>query len=173
MADRAMDVYLNDHLAGATLGSNLAEQIRDRHEGTPLGDIMRTIAAQVEEDRQTLIELMERMDVSRNPVKQATGWVAEKASRVKFSGVVSGEPDHGAFMALEILTLGVVGKLSLWQALEQVKGDYPELVSADLDGLIARAEAQHGTLEQQRLAAGRHALVSDGGRARQRAVPEP
>jgi hypothetical protein len=38
MADRAMDVYLNDHLAGATLGSNLAEQIRDRHEGTPLGD---------------------------------------------------------------------------------------------------------------------------------------
>jgi hypothetical protein len=161
MADRAMDVYLNDHLAGATLGSNLAEQIRDRHEGTPLGDIMRTIAAQVEEDRRTLIELMERMDVSRNPVKQATGWVAEKASRVKFSGVVSGEPDHGAFMALETLTLGVVGKLSLWQALEQVKGDYPALASADLEGLIARAQAQHGTLEQQRLAAGRHALASE------------
>jgi hypothetical protein len=155
-----MDVYLNDHLAGATLGSNLAEQIRDRHEGTPLGEIMRTIAAQVEEDRRTLIELMERMGVSRNPVKQATGWVAEKASRVKFSGVASGEPDHGAFMALESLTLGVAGKLSLWQALEQVKGDYPELASVDLDGLIARAQAQHGTLEQQRLAAGRHALAS-------------
>jgi hypothetical protein len=162
MADRAMDVYLNDHLAGATLGSNLAEQIRDRHEGTPLGDVMRRIAAQVEEDRRTLIGLMERLDVSRNPVKQATGWVAEKASRVKFSGVVSGEPDHGAFMALESLTLGVAGKLSLWQALEQVKGDYPALASADLDGLIARAQAQHDTLEQQRLAAGRRALASGG-----------
>jgi hypothetical protein len=161
MADRAIDVYLNDHLAGATLGSNLAEQIRDRHEGTPLGEVMRTIAAQVEEDRQTLIELMERMDVSSNPVKQAAGWVAEKASRVKFSGVVSGEPDHGAFMALESLTLGVAGKLSLWQALEQVKGDYPALASADLDGLVARAQAQHGTLEQQRLAAGRRALASE------------
>jgi hypothetical protein len=161
MADRALDVYLNDHLAGATLGSNLAEQIRDRHEGTPLGEVMRTIAAQVEEDRQALIDLMERLDVSRNPVKQATGWVAEKASRVKFSGVVSGEPDHGAFMALESLTLGVAGKLSLWQALEQVKGDYPELASADLDGLIARAQAQHGKLEQQRLAAGRRALASE------------
>jgi hypothetical protein len=162
MADRAMEVYLNDHLAGATLGSNLAEQIRDRHEGTPLGDVMRTIAEQVEEDRRTLIGLMERLDVSRNPVKQATGWVAEKASRVKFSGVVSGEPDHGAFMALESLTLGVAGKLSLWQALEQVKGDYPALASADLDALIARAQAQHRTLEQQRLAAGRRALASGG-----------
>jgi hypothetical protein len=157
-----MDVYLNDHLAGATLGSNLAEQIRDRHEGTALGDAMRTIAAQVEEDRRTLIDLMERLDVSRNPVKQATGWVAEKASRVKFSGAVSGEPDHGAFMALESLTLGVVGKLSLWQALAQVKGDYPELASTDLDGLIARARAQHDTLEEQRLAAGKRALANDG-----------
>lgn len=27
-----------------------------------------------------------RMDIARNPLKQATGWVAEKASRVKFSG---------------------------------------------------------------------------------------
>jgi hypothetical protein len=51
MADKAMDVYLNDHLAGATLGSELAEQIRNRHEGTPLGEVMRSIAPQVEEDR--------------------------------------------------------------------------------------------------------------------------
>jgi hypothetical protein len=162
MADRAMDVYLNDHLAGATLGSNLAAQIRDRHEGTPLGEVMRTIAAQVEEDRRTLIALMERLDVSSNPVKRASGWVAEKASQVKFSGVASGEPDHGAFMALESLTLGVLGKLSLWQALEQVESDYPQLAPADLDELVARAEAQHATLEQQRLAAGKRALANDG-----------
>jgi hypothetical protein len=43
-----MDVYLNDHLAGAMLGSDLAEQIRDRHEGTPLGDVMGSIAPEIE-----------------------------------------------------------------------------------------------------------------------------
>ena len=37
MADKAMDVYLNDHLAGAMLGSALAKQLREEHEGTPLG----------------------------------------------------------------------------------------------------------------------------------------
>ncbi len=40
MADKAMDVYLNDHLAGAKLGSDLAKQLRARSEGTPLGDVM-------------------------------------------------------------------------------------------------------------------------------------
>jgi hypothetical protein len=158
MTDRTMDVYLNDHMAGAMLGSELAEQIRDRHEGTPLGDLMGSIAAQIEEDRQTLIDLMEQMNVSRNPFKQASGWLAEKASRVKFSGLTSGEPDQSAFMALESLTLGVAGKACLWRALKEVASQYPPLASTDLDELIERAEAQHATLERERLAAGIRAL---------------
>lgn len=158
MADKAMDVYLNDHLAGATLGSDLAEQIRNRHEGTPLGEVMRSIAPQVEEDRQTLLDLMERMGTSKNPVKQASGWLAEKASRVKFSGAVSGEPDHGAFMALESLTLGVEGKMSLWKALKEVADRYPPLASMNLDELIDRAVEQHSALESERLTAARRAL---------------
>lgn len=93
------------------LGSDLAEQIRDGHEGTRLGDVMASIAAQVEEDRQTLLDLMERMGTSKTPVKQATGWIAEKASRAKFSGITSRGREHGAFMALESLTLGVEGNV--------------------------------------------------------------
>ena len=33
MADKPMDTYLDDHLAGSTLGIDLAKQIRDRSEG--------------------------------------------------------------------------------------------------------------------------------------------
>jgi hypothetical protein len=161
MPDRAMQVYLNDHLAGAMLGSDLAQQIRDQNEGTRLGDLMGPIASQIEEDRRTLLDLMKRMGTSRNPLKQATGWVAEKASRAKFSGIVSGEPDQGAFMALESLTLGVEGKASMWKALKEVASEYPPLASTDLDELINRAEAQHSALEQERLVAGRRALRSD------------
>lgn len=91
------------------------------------------IAPQIEEDRDTLVDLMERLDTSKNLVKQATTWVAEKASRVKFGGASSGEADHGAFMALETLTLGVEGKASLWIALEEVADRYPALQATDLD----------------------------------------
>jgi hypothetical protein len=162
MADRALDVYLNDHLAGAVVGSNLAEQIRQRHEGSRLGEVMSSIAPEIEEDRQELVLLMERMNISRNPVKQATGWLAEKASRVKFSGLGSGEPDQSAFMALEALTLGVEGKVSLWTALKTVQSQYPSLASTNLDELLARATKQHSALERERLTAASAALANSG-----------
>jgi hypothetical protein len=159
MAHKAMDVYLNDHLAGAMLGSDLAEQIHDANEGTPLGDLMATIAPQIEADRQTLIDLMERMDTSKNPVKQVTTWLAEKTSRPKFSGLTSGEPELGTFLALEALTLGVEGKASLWKALKEVEARYEPLRSIDLDGLLERAMSQHDALERERVAAAGRALT--------------
>jgi hypothetical protein len=165
MADRAIDLYLNDHLAGAMLGGDLAEQIRQRHEGTPLGDLMAPIAAEIQEDRQILADLMERMHTPKNPLKQAAGWVAEKASRVKFSGAMSGEADYSAFMALETLALGVQGKAGMWRALKQVQSQYPPLASTDLDNLLERANAQYSTLERERLAAGAGALGNGGDHA--------
>ncbi len=161
MSDKALDVYLNDHLAGAMLGSDLAAGIRDRHEGTPLGDVMASIATEIEQDRQTLVGLMDRMDIPRNRVKQATGWLAEKASRVKFDGLSSGAPEQGAFMALESLALGVAGKACLWRVIKEVAAQYPPLASTNFDELLARAESQHTTLERERLEAGRRALESD------------
>jgi len=158
MADKAMDVYLNDHLAGAMLGSALAERLREENEGTPLGDAMSSLAPAIEEDRQTLIDLMDRMGTSRNPVKQATTWLAEQAARLKFSGLTSGEPKVGTFMALENLTLGVEGKVSLWKALKEVAAQYESLDSMKLDDLIERAEAQHDALERERIAAGTRAF---------------
>jgi hypothetical protein len=159
MADKAMDIYLNDHLAGAMLGSNLAEQIRSHNRGTPLGELMGSLAPQIEQDRQTLIGLMQRIDTSKNPVKQAGAWITEKASRVKFRGLTSGEPELGTFMAVETLALGVWGKLSLWRALAQVAEQHPAIASVDLDDLIARAQNQYDLLERERLAAGRRALA--------------
>ena len=159
MADKAMDVYLNDHLGGATLGVNLADQIAEHAEGTRLADVMATLHAQIEEDRETLVALMEQLDVGRNPVKQATTWLAEKASRPKFSGLTSGEPDVGYFMALESMMLGVTGKLSLWHALERVADRYPAIAATDLDELIRRATLQRDTLEEERLRTAERALV--------------
>jgi hypothetical protein len=82
--------------------------------------------------------------------------VAEKASRLKFTGLVSGEPDYGVFMALESLTLGVTGRACLWRALKEGESHYPALVTTDLDELISRAESQHAALEGARLSAGKN-----------------
>ena len=159
MADKAMDIYLNDHLAGAMVGSNLAQQIRSRNRGTPLGELMGLLAPQIEEDRRTLIGLMQRIGTSKNPVKQAGGWITEKATRLKFWGPTSGAPELGTFLAVESLALGVLGKLSLWKALAQVADQHPAIASVNLDELIDRAQNQYDLLEGERLAAGRRALA--------------
>jgi hypothetical protein len=149
MAAAALDKYLNDHLA---------RQIRSRSRGTSPGELMASLAPQIEADRQSLIELMRRVDSPRRPVRQAGGWVAAQATRIKFWGPTAGAPELGTFLALESLALGVQGKLSLWKALEQVADGHPAIASEDLAVLIERAESQYDALERERLAAGRRAL---------------
>ena len=111
------------------LGTDLAEHIKAQSHGTPLGLVMESLAPQIEQDREALIELMRSWSSSTNPVKQATSWVVEKASRVKFSGMTSGDPELGTFMALEALALGVRGKACMWTALKQVADEHAPIAS--------------------------------------------
>ena len=158
MADGALDTYLNDHLAGAMFGSNLAEHVHARAEGTPLGELMKSLASEIEEDRQSLVDVMDSVGTVKSVVKQATTWVAEKTSRGKFGGLVGTDHVLGTFMALEAPSLGVEGKQALWTALRAVADRYPALNPAELDRLIERARAQRRILERERMEAAREAL---------------
>lgn len=149
---KALGTYLNDHLGGAMIGSELAGQIRDRAVGTPLGDLVDRLASEIHQDRQSLVDLMEQLGVDRNHVKEATAWVAERVSRIKFSGRLAGSDELGLFGALETLSLGVEGKLALWVALSTVADDHPAIASAGIDTLIERARSQHEALERERVA---------------------
>jgi hypothetical protein len=151
MEHDALTIYLNDHLAGATLGCDHARQLEEMSKDTPFGPTMTRLAKEIEDSRDTLVELMARLDATRNPVKQAGAWVAEKVGRFKFSGLSSADRELGRYLTLEMMSLGVQGQWSLWTALERVCSQYPELQATDLTGLIARAEAQRDALETERL----------------------
>jgi hypothetical protein len=162
MTHDALSTYLNDHLAGATLGCAHARQLEKISAETPFGPTMTRLAAEIEEDRDTLVELMERLEAKRNPVKQASAWISEKAGRLKFSGLSSGNRGLGRFLTLEAMSVGVQGKWLLWTSLDRISGEFPELQAADLTGLIGRAEAQREALEVERL---RTAEMTLGGAA--------
>lgn len=159
MANKALETYLNDHLAGSRLGVDLANKIVEQAQGTPLEAPMTQVATEIEEDREKLVEIMERVGATENPVKQATAWFAEKASRLKLGGITGGD-DHEfeVFMSLETLALGVAGKLGLWEALEQQAGHHEGLDQAELVSLADRARSQLDVLMRERLAAAARAL---------------
>ena len=158
MAHRPIDVYLNDHLAGATFGADLARQLEARTEGTAFQPETSRLAAEIEADLDTLSDLMERLGVTRNPGKQVAAWVAEKASRLKLTGVTSGNDEIGMLLSIEALSLGVDGKAALWATLRELRGHYPELASSDLDHLLQRAQSQRQILETARIAAAKRSL---------------
>jgi hypothetical protein len=166
---KALETYLNDHLAGSRLGVDLANQLAERCEGTPHEASMKRIAAEIDEDRDKLTEIMARVGASENQIKQATAWVGEKASRLKLGdlgGLIgSHDEDYGLFMSIETLKLGVIGKLGLWEALLQQATHHDGLDPVELGTLATRARGQADELERARLQVGARALDADGGAA--------
>jgi hypothetical protein len=159
-SNELLSTYLNDHLAGAAAGVELAEKLGANHEGTPFGTAVAAVAEEIKADRDTLQALMERLGIGKSPVKQAAGWVFEKATRLRFNRQLTGSDALTRLLETETLSLGIEGKLALWQALKGIDGLDTELGRADFDRLIFRARQQREALEPYRLEAAAEAFTA-------------
>jgi hypothetical protein len=56
---QGLETYLNDHLAGAAAGSELASKISSEYAGTRFGPFLAELARDIDQDKVTLEELME------------------------------------------------------------------------------------------------------------------
>jgi hypothetical protein len=151
MTRNLLAIYLNDHLAGATGGLELARRARGANEGTPLGEFLERLAVEIEEDRESLLEVMKKLGVRRDPVKVVAGWTGEKMGRLKLNGQVRGYSPLSRVIELEGLHLGVTGKLELWRTLQRTSEE--RLAGIDLEALVKRAETQRRGLATHRRAA--------------------
>jgi hypothetical protein len=158
VSSKLLHIYLTDHLAGATAGVALAQRVAKHNAGTPAGRRLAQVAHEIEVDRDTLTHLMSDLGMRRSPVKNATSWMAERLSRLKPNGRGGGDSDLQRMHELETLSLGIAGKLSLWEAL----GAAPQAAAAarvDLDELAERARSQRERVEMERIALARAALA--------------
>jgi hypothetical protein len=154
--DDPLATYLHDHVSGATHAVELLQKMRERLEREPLGVFAAQMLVEVQADRDVLRELTSRIGGgSGNPLKEMTGWLAEKASRIKLGG---DSHSLGSFEALEYLQIGIRGKWALWRALEQIVAAEPRLAGVDFRSLAARAEAQEAKVDAERLKLSESAL---------------
>ena len=168
MDDRLLGIYLNDHLAGATAGLELARRTLGRNKEGKLGASLSRITSAIEEDRDALRSIMERLGVAPNLAKTSLARVAERAGRLKLNGRLLTYSPLSRVEELETLRLGVEGKLCLWRTLKDVRAGDPRLEGVDLDELARRAESQRDELEAMRIASARKAF---GAARPQRARP--
>jgi hypothetical protein len=158
---RLLAIYLSDHLAGSTGGVELARRARSSNRGTKFGGMLTEVCAEIEADRATLERVMEHLGVKRSAPKVAGAWAAEKLGRLKLNGRLTGYSPLSRLVELEMLHIGITGKIQLWLALVETQGD--KLAEFDLAGLIERAESQRARVERLRLDAAREAFAEESG----------
>jgi hypothetical protein len=141
-----LSTYLKDHLAGARFALSLLDDLLD-HEQTDYATLLRELRGEIETDRSMLLGLLHESDESESLPKELLAKLGEKAARLKLP-VTS---ELGRFESIELLSLGVLGKLALWRTMEALR---PELIAFNevpVVDLISRARSQHDRLEQLRI----------------------
>jgi hypothetical protein len=151
--------YLNDHLLGATVGTELVRRAARENQGSELGAFLTGLAREIEDDRETLLALMAELGVKPDRLKVAAGWTGEKLGRLKPNAQLRGYSPLSPLVELEGLLIGIEGKLAMWQVLAEVAVELG-IDRARLEELTARAERQQADVERHRLDVGRRALTA-------------
>jgi hypothetical protein len=146
-------IYLNDHLAGATSGMELARRMAGSAEpGSESAAVLRKLATEITADRAALIKMMAALGIGVRGYKVFGAWAGEKAGRVaKLNGHLLTRSPLSALEETEILRLGVTGKAAGWRTLRTLADTDSRLDAARLDELLARASRQEDELEDLRV----------------------
>jgi hypothetical protein len=146
-----LGLYLNDHLAGSTTGMELARRMAASAEpGTESAAVLSALAAEITEDRSSLLKIMGRLEIPVRGYKVFAAWAAEKAGRLKLNGHLMTRSPLSDLEETEILCLGVAGKAAVWRTLRVLAERENRLDAGRLDELLARALRQSDMLETLR-----------------------
>jgi hypothetical protein len=152
-----LGIYLNDHLAGATGGAELARRVAGSHGGEQAGALHR-LAAEVAQDRAALLDFMAALGVPVRGYKVWAAWAGEKAARLKLNGRLLSRSPLSSLEELELMRLGVEGKAAGWRTLRTLAETDTRLDAGRLDELISRARRQADLLEELRVSAARQVI---------------
>lgn len=152
-ADGLLAIYLNDHLAGATGGVELARRMAVWYPIPGQQATLERLAEDIAQDRQALLDLMGVLGVTVRRYKVGAAWAAEKAGRLKLNGSLVSRSPLSNLEELEMLRLGVEGKAAGWRTLRALAETDARLKPGTLDELMARASEQADLLEELRVQA--------------------
>ena len=145
--------YLNDHLAGAAAGMQLAERCRDRDPGSELGLVLQALVLEIKQDREVLERVIRALGGSPNAIKRATALGAERVGslRMWLPMIGPGSEESARLEEVEVLSLGIEGKRLMWAALAQLSSTDARLSGFPFPELKQRARSQRDRLERFRL----------------------
>jgi nucleotide-binding universal stress UspA family protein len=157
-----LGVYLNDHLAGSTVGMSLARRmVASAEPGSERATVLSRLATEITEDRSALLRIMAALDIQVRGYKVFAAWAGEKVGRLKLNGYLLTRSPFSDLEETEFLWLSVEGKAAGWRTLREIADRDSRLDAGRLDDLIARANHQASVLESLRSSTAERVLTSD------------
>lgn len=138
-------IYLNDHLGASTAGVELIRRAAGNHDGER-GEELSRLADEIAEDRESLRDLMKRLDVSESTVKKAAGWVGEKAGRLKPNDHLLSRSPLSDVLEIEMLRAGTAARICGFQVLRAIAVEDGRVGKEEIEHLIDRAQDQEQRL---------------------------
>ena len=145
----SLGIYLRDHLGGVQVAVELLEGMCKHQEDARYRDLAKRLLPEIQTDDNTLRSIIEAIGEDPSAIKNAGGWLLEKLTRLKLGHTRSAGLE--LFEALEMLSLGIAGKRSLWKALQVVSKADGRLNRFDFGTLLHRADDQFQSVEEERL----------------------
>ena len=153
----SLGIYLRDHLGGAQIAVQLLEGMSKHQEDARYRELAKRLLPEIQADDNTLRSITEAIGEDPSAIKNAGGWLLEKLTRLKLGHTRSAGLE--LFEALEMLSVGIAGKRSLWKALQVVSKEDGRLNRFDFVTLLHRADDQFQSVEEERLRIAARVLV--------------
>ena len=147
-ARRLLRTYLRDHDSGALAGARRFGSAAEGHRDPATRAELTRLHDEVEQDRRSLAAVMERLEVSPDPLKRLVVVAGEQLGRLKPNGFLAQRSPLTDVVELEALTMAVTGKLSLWETLDALGPEVTLTDPDELGRLRDRALDQRERLEQ-------------------------
>lgn len=143
---KLLEIYLDDHAAGAAAGLSLARRLFENNKNTEWADRLRDLTGQIEEDERTLNEIRDALGFEGGQAKRYLALAGERVGRLKPNGRLVTYSPLSRLLECEAMEAGVSAKKRLWATLAEGADHLPELSEYDFEALTARAEAQISVL---------------------------
>lgn len=140
--DRALlELYLNDHLTGATAGRARIRHMVRVYPDLPIHDELRHLASDLEEEHRRLSALISELGLSLKRYRQLPAEVGERLGRLKLNNRLFGRSPMSPLLEVELLRGAVNAKSGLWECLHDLSATLG-LESAEWQKLADRVHDQ-------------------------------
>ena len=160
MSQKYLKTYLIDHLAGSVAAIEILQSLGKVYADTALARFFADLQKDIAADQRQLQSVIHRLQITESGPRKLSAWLMEKLIELKLRVDDGSSGPLRLLESLEVIGLGIHGKLAMWHALEAAAEEHPLLRNvADYERLAQRAEEQRRRLEVVRLEAAKVAFA--------------